>query len=39
MEHVHDAADYPPIVNPMRTAPSFRQQRLDPRPFLVAQPK
>jgi hypothetical protein len=35
---VHDAADHPPIINPMRTAPTTRQQPLDPPPLGVVQP-
>jgi len=35
---MEDAADHPPIVNPMRSSPTSRQQRFDPRPFRIAQP-
>src|SRR6266436_5050437 len=38
MQHVHDAADHPTVVDPVRPAATARQQRLDPRPFPIAQP-
>ncbi len=37
-QHVQDAADYPPIVDPMRSAVSARQQRLNASPFRLAYP-
>src|ERR1700730_1297888 len=38
-QHVHDPADNAPIINPMRTASTARQQRLDPSPLRIAQPR
>lgn len=38
-QHVHDAADHPPVIDPPRPTPAARQQRLDPRPFRIAQPR
>src|SRR3954454_6285129 len=37
-QHVNDAADHPPVIDPVRTAAATRKQRLDPLPFLVSQP-
>jgi hypothetical protein len=37
-EHVDDPGDHPPIIHTPCPAPSFRQKRLDPRPFRIAQP-
>jgi hypothetical protein len=36
---MHDAADDPSIIHPVRTRPVPGQERLDPRPLLVAEPK
>ena len=38
LQHVDDAAEHPPVVNPARTAPSQRQKRLNSRPLRIAQP-
>jgi hypothetical protein len=35
---VDDPADHAPVINPVRPTPAARQQRLDPLPFLIAQP-
>jgi len=39
LEHTHDPADYPPIIDPLNAAHIGRQMRLDLRLLLVAQPK
>ena len=38
-ENVYDAADNPPIIDPLYTANVGRQVRLDPSPLLVTHPK
>jgi hypothetical protein len=37
--HVHDAAQYPPVIVSRRTALVSRQLRLNLRPLFVAEPK
>jgi hypothetical protein len=37
-QHVHDPADYPPVIDPVRAALPARQQWLKPLPFRLAQP-
>ena len=37
-KHVNDAADHPPIVDPMCTSPAARHQRFDLRPLGIRQP-
>src|SRR5262245_9027397 len=37
-QHVYDPADHPPVVHPMRTTPSTRQQRFKALPLRLAQP-
>ena len=39
LQHMHDAADHPPIIDPRHTARLVRQQRPQPLPLLIAQPK
>ena len=39
LQHVDDAADHPPVIDPQHPARLVRQQRLQPRPLPVAQPK
>ena len=38
-QHLHDAADGAAVVHPLDAADIRRQERLDPLPLLVAQPK
>jgi hypothetical protein len=38
-EHVHDPADYAPVIGALDTTYILRQMRLNPRPLLVAQPE
>ena len=38
VKHMHDAAYHTPVVDTMRSAPTPRQQRLDPAPLRLAQP-
>ena len=38
-QHLHDAADDAAVVHPLDAADIRRQERLDPLPLLVAQPK
>src|SRR5271154_1318897 len=37
-QHVHDPADDPAIIDPMRAAPATRHQRFNPLPLRIAQP-
>jgi hypothetical protein len=37
-QHVHDPADDPAIVNPVRASPATWHQGLNPLPFRIAQP-
>ena len=39
LQHMHDPADHPPIINPARTRTVLRKQWIDRRPLRVAQPK
>src|SRR6185312_5504675 len=39
LQHVHDAADDPPVIDPLLAPNVGRQMRLDPRRLLIAQPK
>ena len=38
LEHMHDTADHPPIVDPRPTPPPAGEHRLNPRPLLGAEP-
>src|SRR5262245_39438433 len=39
LQHMQDAADHPPVIDPLLAAYVARQMRFDPRPLLIAQPK
>ena len=39
LQHVNDAADYAPIVVPLRPRQSSRQMRFDTRPLPIIQPE
>jgi len=39
LQHVHDAADDPSVIDPLLAPNVGRQIRCDPHPLLVAQPK
>jgi hypothetical protein len=36
---MQDAADHPPVINPILAAHVRRKQRLNPPPLIVAQPE
>lgn len=39
LQHMHDPADHPPIINPARPRTVLRQQWINRRPLRIAQPK
>ena len=39
LQHVHDPADHPSIIDPRHASRLVGQPRLQPRPLLIAQPE